>query len=121
MKFQILPSTPAASILCGMAIGLTVLSPARAADELSFNRDIRPILSENCYSCHGPDKRARKGDRRIDSAEGAYAENDGIRAFVPSDLAKSDAWLRINSTDVDEKMPPAKSEKKLKPGQITLL
>jgi hypothetical protein len=101
-----------------LAVACTV---SAFGDEISFNRDIRPILSENCYSCHGPDKRARKGERRIDNAEGAYAEHEGLRAFVPGDLAKSDAWERMNSSDPDEKMPPAKSEKKLKPEQIGLL
>ncbi len=91
------------------------------AQDISYNRDIRPILSENCFSCHGPDKRARKADRRIDTADGARAEIEGVRAIVPGDLAKSDAVVRIESHDADEKMPPPKSDKKLKPEQIALL
>ena len=47
---------------------------ALPAQDISYNRDIRPILSENCFSCHGPDKRARKADRRLDTADGACAE-----------------------------------------------
>ncbi|MGB8169757.1 MAG: DUF1553 domain-containing protein [Chthoniobacteraceae bacterium] len=99
---------------------LVAALPAGAA-ELSFNRDIRPILSDNCFSCHGPDKRARKGDRRLDTPEGATAEVEGVRAIVPGDLAKSDLVARIESHDADEVMPPPKSEKKLKPEQIALL
>jgi mono/diheme cytochrome c family protein len=103
-----------------IALLLLAALPAAAA-ELSFNRDIRPILSDNCYSCHGPDKPARKGDRRLDTAEGATAENDGVRAIVAGDLAKSDLVVRIESHDPDEVMPPPKSEKKLTPAQIALL
>ena len=94
---------------------------ALPAQDVSYNRDIRPILSENCFSCHGPDKRARKADRRLDTADGARAEIEGVRAIVPGDLAKSDAVVRIESHEADEKMPPPKSDKKLKPEQIALL
>src|SRR6187402_2871860 len=96
--------------MCLMGL-CAVAFPDAAKADISFNRDIRPILSENCYSCHGPDKRARKAERRIDNAEGAYAENEGIRAFVPGDLDRSDAWARVNSTDPDDHMPPPKSGK----------
>ena len=91
------------------------------AQDVSYNRDIRPILSENCFPCHGPDKRARKADRRLDTADGARAEIEGVRAIVPGDLAKSDAVVRIESHEADEQMPPPKSDKKLKPEQIALV
>ncbi len=102
---------------------LTALLTAGAlrAQDISYNRDIRPILSENCFSCHGPDKRARKADRRLDTADGARAELEGVRAIVPGDLAKSDAVVRIESHDAEEQMPPPKSDKKLKPEQIALV
>ncbi len=107
-------------ILCFFGLSTGTFSHA-AADDISFNRDIRPILSENCYSCHGPDKRARKADRRLDNAGGAYADNEGTRALVPGDPAQSDAWARVNTTDPDEQMPPPKSGKHLKPEQVALL
>ena len=102
---------------------LAALTAANAlpAQELSYNRDIRPILAENCFACHGPDKRARKADRRLDTADGARAELEGVRAIVPGDVAKSDAVVRIESHDADEQMPPPKSDKKLKPEQIALI
>ncbi len=102
---------------------LTALAAAGTlpAQELSYNRDIRPILAENCFACHGPDKRARKADRRLDTADGARAELEGVRAIVPGDLAKSDAVVRIESHDAEEQMPPPKSDKKLKPEQIALI
>jgi hypothetical protein len=79
--------------------------------EISFNQDIRPILSAKCIMCHGPDdgvdakgKPSRKAGLRLDTPEGAYAEKDGIAAIVPNSLEDSEAWIRI--TDKDDPMPP---------------
>ncbi len=89
---------------------------------VSFNRDIRPILSDKCFSCHGPDPRQRKAELRLDTPEGAYGKTEsGAVAIVPGDLAKSDAWTRINSSDRDEVMPPPKSNKELTAAQKELL
>ncbi len=85
--------------------------PLHAAGTISFNRDIRPILSENCFACHGFDPKHREGDLRLDTFEGATEDRDGARGIVPGDLSKSDAWLRIISEDKDEVMPPPKSHK----------
>src|SRR5687768_11363185 len=85
------------------------LGSAWAAEEtLTFNRDIRPILSDKCFACHGNDPKQREADRRLDSADGAYANNDGVIAIKPGDLSKSEAWTRIISDDEDEMMPPPK-------------
>jgi mono/diheme cytochrome c family protein len=89
--------------------------------EISFNRDIRPILSANCYACHGPDKKARKADRRLDTREGALAESEGVRAIVPGSVEQSELASRVSSNDPDEIMPPPKSDKKLTAQQIALL
>ncbi len=91
--------------------------PGASAPALSFNRDIRPILSENCFACHGFDAKKREADLRLDTAEGAYADLGGYRAIVPGDPAKSEAWERILSTDPDEIMPPPKSHKILTDAQ----
>jgi len=91
-------------------------------DRVQFNRDIRPILSENCYKCHGPDPKARKADLRLDTKEGAFAEIEkGKFAIVPGKAAQSELARRIASRDAEEKMPPAKSGKKLSPREIELL
>ncbi len=90
-------------------------------DKIDFNRDVRPILSENCFKCHGFDPKNRKGDRRIDTREGALAEKDGVRAIVPGNLEESDLSARIHSTDKDDQMPPPKSGKQVTARQIAIL
>ncbi|MES2570906.1 MAG: PSD1 and planctomycete cytochrome C domain-containing protein [Verrucomicrobiota bacterium] len=96
-------------------LGLAGLLPAAAesGEKLSFNRDIRPIFSDKCFACHGTDSKHREAKLRLDTAEGAFRENDGIIPIKPGDLEKSDAWVRILSEDKDEMMPPPKSHKTL--------
>jgi len=95
---------------------------ASARAEVSFNREIRPILSEQCFSCHGFDAKHRKADLRLDTREGALAENDGVRAIVPGDLGKSELWKRLHSADPDEVMPPPEAHKpKLTAKQLATL
>ncbi len=115
---------PAAFFLPVAIVAAASLS--RAAERpipetIEFNRDVRPILSENCFKCHGPDQKARKADRRLDTRDGALAEIEDIRAIVPGDLEASDMHARIHSGDKDEQMPPPKSDKKLTPRQIAIL
>ncbi len=93
---------------------LALVLPLRAAEEkITFNRDIRPILSDKCFACHGTDAKHRDSGRRLDTADGAYKETDGFIAIKPGSLEKSEAWARIVSTDVEEVMPPPKSHKTL--------
>ena len=82
-----------------------------AAETVSFNREIRPILSDNCYACHGFDPKTREAGLRLDTFEGATADNGGVTAIVPGDVKKSELWHRIHSTDPDEVMPPPKTHK----------
>ncbi|MCB1224316.1 MAG: PSD1 domain-containing protein, partial [Verrucomicrobiales bacterium] len=79
--------------------------------KIEFNRDVRPILSENCFACHGFDPKHREADLRLDTFEGATENRDGSRGIVPGDLAQSDVWQRIVSDDKDDVMPPPKSHK----------
>ncbi|HZJ15164.1 MAG TPA: DUF1553 domain-containing protein, partial [Chthoniobacteraceae bacterium] len=89
---------------------------AGAADKLSFNRDIRPILSDKCFPCHGPDEKKRDSGLRLDIREEALKERDGIRAIVPGKPDESDVVARITSGDRDEMMPKPKA----KLGALTL-
>lgn len=87
-----------------------------------FNRDIRPILSENCFLCHGQDPEHRGGDLRLDIREEAVAVRDGIAAIVPGDPKNSDIIKRIISKDPDMVMPPPKAHiPAMKPEQLALL
>jgi hypothetical protein len=95
--------------------------PASAAAPLDYNRDIRPILSENCFACHGFDEKSREADLRLDVQASAYADHDGTRAIVPGAAAKSEAWRRVASSDPDEMMPPPKSTFALTSAEKALL
>lgn len=100
-------------IVC-LAIGSFSGSAATAADgPLNFNRDIRPILSANCFACHGFDVKQRKAELRLDTAEGALAERDGKFAIKPGSPHESEVWERITSDNPDAVMPPPSSKKTL--------
>ncbi|KAB2644411.1 MAG: DUF1553 domain-containing protein [Verrucomicrobia bacterium] len=108
--------------LCLFALtAFGVADSAAAARDIQFNRDIRPILSDNCFACHGPDKEARKAKLRLDTQEGAYAKQDDVTAVAPGHPEKSEAVARIESTDPEEVMPPPKSGKQLTARQKQLL
>ena len=94
---------------------------AAAMAEVSFNREVRPILSNNCYQCHGTDANHRKGDRRLDTPDGAMADIDGVKAIVPGKPDDSELIARILSDDPDLKMPPAKSNKSVTPAELEIL
>ena len=80
-----------------------------SGEEIDFARQIRPILSKNCFSCHGHDAKNREADLRLDTRAGAIAARDGSAAVVPGSSSKSALHARIASDDPDERMPPADS------------
>ncbi len=108
-------STPGAAILLAFFTSVT----ARA--EVDFNRQIRPILSDRCFHCHGPDAKNQKSDLRFDSEENALADLGGYFAIVPGDLEKSELHHRINTDDPDDVMPPPDSNRSLSKKEIALL
>ncbi|MFM9065157.1 MAG: PSD1 and planctomycete cytochrome C domain-containing protein, partial [Pirellula sp.] len=93
----------------------------RADNPISYNRDIRPILADKCFACHGFDEKKREAGLRLDTAEGATFKRDGKSAIAPGDLAASLLWERVHATDPDVKMPPPDSHKELTPAEIELL
>src|SRR5580698_5434520 len=102
--------------------GASSADVSSTAAKVDFNHDIRPILSENCFLCHGPDEGRRKAKLRFDLKEEAFkALKDGSFAIVPGDPGKSQLVARVSSRDAEEVMPPVKSGKKLVPQQIELL
>jgi mono/diheme cytochrome c family protein len=94
-------------------------------EEISFNEHIQPILSENCYACHGPDSGSRKPDKeplRLDLADEAFKPREsGTPVIVKGKPAESELIGLIKSTDEDQVMPPPGSHKSLKPREIALL
>src|SRR5262245_42277323 len=87
--------------------------PSPSGKQVRFNRDIRPILSDTCYTCHGPAKSARKGGLRLDTEAGAFADLGGYQAIVPGDPGQSELWKRVSAADPRRRMPPPKSGRKL--------
>src|SRR5689334_1040272 len=87
---------------------IAITGPASAAPApapLDFNRDVRPVLNDKCFACHGPDEKSRKGKFRLDDRDAALKKE----AFVPGQPEQSELIARIKSADPDEKMPPPDS------------
>src|SRR5213592_1509979 len=118
-KMRIAARLAAVLVLLALLAPLCWSSTLLAAQEpaVDFGRDIRPILSDRCFACHGPDEQARKAKLRLDVRAEAIK-----KAIVPGDAAKSPLFQRITSQDEDEVMPPPESKKQpLTPEQIALL
>lgn len=101
---------------------IAVTATALQAGDVNYNRDIRPILSDKCFACHGPDQEHREGGFRLDQYESVLGEADsGERPIVPGDISASEVLRRIVTETADELMPPVESNKKLTPAEISLL
>ena len=100
---------------------LAFATPQSSADDsIQFSRDILPLLSENCFQCHGPDEANREAGLRLDQHAAALAKLDsGETAIVPGQSSDSVLFTRINNTDDDLLMPPPDSGKKLSAAEIT--
>lgn len=92
-----------------------------ASQTVDFNRDIRPILSENCYQCHGPDANKRKAELRLDTREGLFRKGEEAVNLVPGKPEESGLYERIASDDDTIRMPPPKSGHRLSGGQVALV
>lgn len=100
--------------LLGICMAFSHQAAIAIESELEFNRDIRPILSDKCFACHGFDAKHRKAALRLDTSEGAHGTGEsGAVVIKPNDLAGSELWRRIQSEDASQKMPPADSQKQL--------
>ena len=111
-------------LLCPLSTFLVIgaTPPSGTTDgDVSFQRDIRPILSEQCFQCHGPDEGTRQAEFRLDTRSGAFAQLRGGRAIVPGDLEASLIYQRITHHDEMLRMPPFYSKKKLTDKQLQLL
>ncbi len=96
-----------------MLAGLPAGSRADEPGRVDFRKEVLPILSENCFLCHGPDGGTRKAELRLDTKEGALRTAEPV--IVPGKSGESEVFLRVTSHDADEVMPPRKSGKTLTP------
>jgi len=97
------------------------LSPAVSAAEIEFNRDVRPILSDKCFACHGPDEKTREAELRLDEQASAFADRDGSHVIVAGEPSSSSLVARITSTDEFDRMPPPEHGKALTDDEIEIL
>src|SRR5579871_708784 len=88
---------------------------------IDFNRDVRPILSDNCYFCHGPDKNKRKADLRLDTHDGIFSTIKDHHIVVPGKIADSELFRRVTASDPQERMPDPHSNKRLSDREIAIL
>ncbi len=113
------------SAILAIAIALTLVagvSRSESPKTIRYNRDVRPILAENCFACHGFDAASRAAGLRLDTSEGAFAELDsGETAIVPGNVEKSQLLSRIESSDHGLVMPPPESKKQLTASQKRML
>ncbi len=106
--------------LSGLVLPLSCV--VESAEKVDYNREVRPILSDACYKCHGPDAAERKAGLRLDLHDEATARlESGVAAIVPGDTAASELLRRVTSTDGDHQMPPASTGKTLTSAQVDVL
>ena len=103
-----------------LLMGTTVLTANNEDGSVDFNRDIRPILANHCYHCHGPDANTRQADLRLDTQTG-IAEQREPPLIVQHRPAASELIHRITTSDSDVQMPPAESNRELTAAQVQLL
>jgi len=108
-------------VACVGMFGAASKTEAAEPEKVQFNRDIRPILSDNCYACHGPDAKKRQAELRFDTRPGMFADLDGHFAVVPGKPSESSMLERLTASDPDEKMPPADSGLKITQKQVQLI
>src|SRR3954467_10113523 len=102
-----------------VVLALLLAAACAVAQVPDFNRDVRPILAENCFLCHGPDDGTRKAKLRLDVRDAALkGGKSGTAAIVPGKPTESALVARITSPDPEQRMPPADSKKSLTPQQI---
>src|ERR1043166_9660828 len=101
------------SLVLRLLLPLAAAGLSLAAEKpVDFDRDVRPILSDNCFACHGPDDKRRMANLRLDTEDGI------VKVVAPSDPAKSRLWLRISAANAASRMPPPQAGTTLTEAQI---
>src|SRR3954447_23056778 len=106
---------------CWVVAASVAWSASSLAGPVDYDREVRPILAENCYACHGPDGNVRKADLRLDRKEDVFRERPGGAAVVPGDAEASELVRRLTEADPELLMPPPKSGKALTVAQVETL
>ena len=108
-----------------LAMALTCFAAAAAAAPainppagIDFQQDVRPILSDSCFACHGPDANARQADLRLDTREGAFADRGGYRLIIPGNASESRLYQRMSHSEAVARMPPPSAERRPTPEQV---
>ena len=89
--------------------------------QVDFNRDIRPLLSDRCFACHGPDAKVRKANLRLDMQDELFKRRGDVHIVVPGDPQRSELYRRITTTDSAEKMPRPDFKRSLNATEIALI
>jgi hypothetical protein len=111
----------AANLLACLTLLLGPNGSTTAAADVQYNRDVRPVLSEHCFRCHGPDAAARQADMRLDDRDDVIDDRGGYRVVEPGQPNASELFERITAADIDDRMPPADSGSELRSDQIEIL
>ena len=104
-----------------LLLGFTIALQPVYAEKLQFDRDIRPILSDKCYACHGPDPAVRQANLRLDTKEGAFSAPSGYPIIVPGEPENSELVLRITHENIEQRMPPQISNRQPTQEEIDML
>ena len=108
-------------LFCKIFLCLSLYTSPSLQGKVDFTNDVRPILSEYCFHCHGPDKSTREADLRLDLSKGAMKDLGGYSAIVPGKPEDSELVFRLHSDDKDELMPPPETGKRLNDKQKKIL
>ncbi len=113
------------AVLIFASVAWTLSRPVVAADAptkpVDFNREIRPILSDTCFTCHGPDEKHRMANMRLDETAGLFVDRGGYKIITPGSAAQSKLYQKISSTNPAVRMPPVYSGRTLTPKQIEVI
>ena len=114
--------TAAGAAVCLIVLRSAIAAPGEtAAKPVDFDREIRPILSDTCFACHGPDEKQRMAKLRLDTKDGLFEDRGTHKLVVSGDLASSLLYQRISAPDKAKRMPPPYAQRHLTDQQVDLI